>query len=159
MTLFANVTDVAGSLVSGSASVIVHQSAAYAGIRPLQYVGREGEEQTFEVAALDWDSKPLANHPVNVEFIKQEWFSVQKQNKDGRLEWVTSVKETSVKREQNVIVDGSGLAQVKFIPPVGGIYKALVTIRDEHGNTHKASTELWVSGRSEERRVGKECRL
>jgi uncharacterized protein YfaS (alpha-2-macroglobulin family) len=43
----ANVTDAAGNLVSGSSSIVVHQSQVYAGIRSLSYVGKQGEEQPF----------------------------------------------------------------------------------------------------------------
>jgi uncharacterized protein YfaS (alpha-2-macroglobulin family) len=143
----ANVTDVAGNLVSGSASVVVHQSAIYAGIRTMQYLGEQGKPQTFEVVALDWDSVPQAGATVSVEMIQQEWFSVQKQDKDGKLTWETSLKETLVGQEPAIILDANGLAQVEFTPTKGGTYKIVVTVKDAQGHTHKASTRVWVAGK------------
>lgn len=143
----ANVTDVAGNLVSAGTSVVVHQSAVYAGIRPLQYLGRQGEAQAFEVVALDWDSVPQAGATVSVEMIKQEWFSVQKQDKNGKLTWETSLKETPLGQEPAVLLDENGLAQVEFTPAEGGTYKIVVTVKDAQGHTHKASTRIWVTGK------------
>ncbi|MBI3174596.1 MAG: Ig-like domain-containing protein [Chloroflexi bacterium] len=147
VTFNANITDVAGNLVSGSTSVVVHQSKVYAGIRPMQYLGTQGEPQSFEVVALDWNSVPQAGATVRVEMLKQEWFSVQKQGKDGRLSWETSMKETPVETKSAVVVDEKGLAQVQFTPPTGGIYKVMVTVDDGAGHTHKASTRIWVAGK------------
>ena len=144
----ANVTDVAGNLVSGGTSVVVHQSQVYAGIRPMQYLGKQGEPQTFEVVALDWASVPQAGAAVRVEMLRQEWFSVQKQEKNGRLSWETSVKETAVETRSTVVLDEKGLAQVQFTPPAGGVYKVVVTVADSGGRTHKASTRIWVAGRN-----------
>ncbi len=36
-----------------------------------------------------------------------------------------------------------------FIPPKGGVYKALVTVKDLKGNTHQSSTYIWVAGDGE----------
>jgi hypothetical protein len=140
----ANVEDVAGNLVSGGTSVVVHQSQVYAGIRSEKYVGLQGEEQLFEVVALDWDSNPLAGQRVTVQFVERRWYSVQEKDKQGQLRWVTSVKEIPV-GTQSVVTDEDGKAVVSFIPPNGGVFKALVTVQDSKGNKHQASTYLWVS--------------
>ena len=128
MTLYANVTDVAGNTVSGSASVIVHQSEYYAGIRSERYIGTQGEAQPFSVVVLDWDSQPIADQKVTVNFVERQWFSVQEKDKQGQLRWVTSVKEIPVSK-QDAVTGEDGTAQVNFIPPKGGVYKALVTVQ------------------------------
>ncbi|MEW6030767.1 MAG: Ig-like domain-containing protein, partial [Chloroflexota bacterium] len=145
LTFNANVTDVAGNLVSGSASVVVHQSQVYAGIRSERYIGAQGEGQSFSVVVLDWDSNPVAGQTVRVQFVERQWYSVQKEDEQGQLQWVTSVKEIPVD-QKNVITGEDGAAQVSFTPPKGGIYKATVTVRDSKGNTHHASTYIWVAG-------------
>lgn len=144
VTFNANVTDVGGNLVSGSASVVLHQSEVYAGIRSETYIGQAGQAQTFEIAALDWDSKPVAGQEVSVNFIERKWFSVQEKDKQGQLRWVTSVKEIPA-GTQKAVTDEKGLASVSFIPPNGGVFKAMVTVKDTKGNTHQASTYIWVS--------------
>ncbi|MGE5249465.1 MAG: Ig-like domain-containing protein, partial [Bacteroidota bacterium] len=145
ITFYANVTDVAGNLVGGNASVIVHQSRVYAGIRPVQYLGVEGKELPFELVALDWSSNPQAGMTVNVDIMKEEWFSVQKQDKFGRLSWESTLKESRVKRYPDVVLGADGLARISFVPPAGGQYKAIVTVRDQGGHSHRASVGVWVA--------------
>lgn len=144
MTLYANVSDVAGNTVSGSASVIVHQSEVYAGIRSEKYVGVQGEAQPFSVVVLDWDSQPIANQKISVSFVERRWFSVQKKDDQGQLQWETTVKEIPA-GVQETVTGADGIAQVEFVPPTGGVFKALVTVQDSKGNTHQASTYLWVT--------------
>ncbi len=140
----ANVTDAAGNLVSGSTNVVVHQSQVYAGIRSLSYVGKQGEEQPFEMVVLDWDSNPVAKQNISVRFVERRWFSVQTQDKQGQLRWETSVKEIPV--TQTAAVTGAdGKATVSFIPPKGGVYKAIVTVRDSKGHSQQSSAYIWVS--------------
>ncbi|MFN8381808.1 MAG: Ig-like domain-containing protein [Anaerolineales bacterium] len=148
LTFSANVTDVAGNTVSGVTSVVMHQSEFYAGIRSERYIGTAGEEQPFSVAVLDWDSQPIADQKVTVNFVERQWFSVQKKDDQGQLRWETSVKEIPVSK-QDVVTGTDGTAQVNFIPPNGGVYKALVTVRDTKGNSHQASTYIWVASDGE----------
>jgi uncharacterized protein YfaS (alpha-2-macroglobulin family) len=139
-----NVTDVGGNLVSGGTSVIVHRSEVYAGLRAEKYIGMAGEAQSFEAVVLDWDSQPVAGQEVSVQFVERKWYSVQEKDKQGQLRWVTSVEELPA-GTQKVVTDEKGLATVSFTPPNGGTFKALVTVRDAKGNTHQASTYIWVS--------------
>jgi uncharacterized protein YfaS (alpha-2-macroglobulin family) len=144
VTLNANVTDVAGDVVSGQTSVIVHQSELYGGIRSVSYVGKQGQPQQFEAVVLDWDSKPVAGQNVTVKFVERQWLSVEKQDEQGQLSWVTSVKDIPVDH-QSVITDQDGKAEVSFVPPDGGVYKAIVIITDSKGNQQQASAYTWVS--------------
>ena len=140
----ANVTDVSGNLVSGSTSVIVHQSEVYVGARSVSYVGRAREEQSFEFVVLDWDSNPVPNQNISVQFVERRWYSVQTQDKQGTLRWETSVKEIPISTA-NVTTGEDGKAIASFVPPVGGVYKAIVTVRDTKGHTHQSSAYMWVS--------------
>jgi len=73
---------------------------------------------------LDWDSKPVAGQNVTVKFVERQWLSVQKQDEQGQLSWVTSVKEIPI-AQNSLTTDQDGKAEVSFIPPEGGDYKAL----------------------------------
>ncbi len=148
MHLFGNVTDVAGNTVSGETTVIIHQSEYYAGIRSDKYVGRQGEAQPFSAVVLDWDSHPISGKQVTINFIERQWYSVQKKDKQGQLQWITSIKEIPVSTLV-VVTNAEGIAQVDFTPPKGGVYKALVTVKDSQGNSHQASTYLWAAGSGE----------
>jgi alpha-2-macroglobulin len=140
----SNVTDVAGNIVSGTTSVTVHQSEIYVGVRSLSYVGKEGEETSFEVLALDWDSNPVTDQTVTVKFVERRWFSVQVQDKQGQLRWETSVRDIPV-TQTNMLTGEDGKATASFVPPAGGVYKVIVTVRDTKGHTHQSSAYTWVS--------------
>ncbi|MEW5939061.1 MAG: Ig-like domain-containing protein, partial [Chloroflexota bacterium] len=145
VTLSCNVTDVAGNLVSGSASVHVHPSLIYAGIRSQSYVGIENLPQTFDLVVLDWESNPVADQPVTVEIVRREWFSVQEEDDQGTLRWVTTVKDTPIVT-LDAVTDADGLANVSFTPTSGGVYKATVRVQDEKGNQQQSSQFIWVAG-------------
>ncbi|HEX8993345.1 MAG TPA: Ig-like domain-containing protein [Anaerolineales bacterium] len=144
VTFHANVTDVAGDAVSGQTSVVVHQSLLYAGVRAMSYVGTQGKEQPFEIVVLDWDSQPVANQRVTVQFVQRQWFSVQKQDQQGQLSWVTSVKDVRV-GQKSVTTGSDGTAQVSFVPAAGGVYKAIVIVTDIKGRKQQSSAYTWVS--------------
>ncbi|RPI95187.1 MAG: hypothetical protein EHM40_03930, partial [Chloroflexi bacterium] len=141
----ANVNDVAGNVVSGGTSTIVHQSEIYAGVRSLSYIGKQGEEQPFEIVVLDWESNPVPDQDVTVKFVERRWYSVQTQDKQGQLHWENSVKEIPV-TQTSATTGEDGMATVAFDPPAGGIYKAIVTVRDSKGHTHQSSAYMWVAG-------------
>ena len=144
VTFRANVTDVSGNLVSGSTSVIVHQSEVYVGARSVSYVGKAGEDQPFEFVVLDWDSKPVPNQNISVQFVERRWYSVQTQDTQGTLRWETSVKEIPIS-SANVTTLEDGKAIASFVPPAGGVYKAIATVRDTKGHTLQSSAYMWVS--------------
>ncbi|HUH96086.1 MAG TPA: Ig-like domain-containing protein [Anaerolineales bacterium] len=144
VTLNANVTDVAGDLVSGQTSVIVHQSELYGGIRSVSYVGKQGQAQQFEAVVLDWNSHPVPGQDVTIKFVERQWLSVQKQDSQGQLSWVTSVKDIPLD-QKSVRTDSEGKAAVSFVPPEGGVYKAILVVTDPKGNAQQASAYTWVS--------------
>lgn len=144
VTLSANVTDVGGSLVSGSASVIVHQGKFYAGIRSEEYIGEKDKELPFEIVVLDWESKPIAGQKATVEFFERSWYSVKETDKNGTSHWVYSVKEVPAGKEA-VTTGEDGKASVSFTPKKGGVFKAVVTVQDDQRHIHRASEYVWVT--------------
>ena len=139
-----NVTDVGGSLVGDQTSLIVYSSALHPGIRSDEYVGTQGQAQTFHLVVLDLNGQPVARQVVSVQIVNQQWFSVVKQDVNGVSQWVTSVKNIPVSTV-SAVTDANGLAQVAFTPSQGGEYKAIVTVQDRQGRKAKASSYLWVS--------------
>ena len=145
-TFEATTTDFASNAVSASANVVGHQSAVYAGVRPQRYVGSVGEEQTFELVAVNWDEDTLAGQLLDVEIVERRWNSIQVQESDGTVHWESSVEEIPVASFEGIETGAQGKASVNFTPPNGGIFKATVTTRDEHDNETSASARMWVSG-------------
>lgn len=142
----ASVSDLSENYVSGRTTIVVHQSQVYAGIRPNTYLGRSGEEQSFDVVALDWNSQPIPGQVVDVEIVEVRWNSVQKQDASGRVAWESNEEEIPVAGLTDISVDGRGLATVSFVPPNGGTFRARVTTQDDGGNASSASTYMWVAG-------------
>ncbi|MEJ2598883.1 MAG: Ig-like domain-containing protein [Anaerolineales bacterium] len=145
-TLEATVSDVAGTVVSGRATVTAHRSLIYPGVKPGSYVGTVGKEQSFDLVALDWNFQPLANQKLQVEISERKWYSVQKQDANGNVQWSTSVQDIPVQTFDNVVTDDKGEAQVSFTPDKGGVYRARVTAVDNSGNQASASAFMWVAG-------------
>jgi len=145
-TIEADVTDIAGNVVSGRQQVELHQSQIYVGIRPEFYVGEAGREQNISIVALDWEVNPIANQTVEIEIVERRWQSVQVQQPDGSIVWETNVEEIPVVESQQVTTDENGKAKVSFLPPNGGVFRARACTMDRGERRHCASTYLWVYG-------------
>ena len=145
INLGVNITDISGNVVSGSTSVIAHQNQVYVGVRAQHYIGKANEEQSFDLVTLDWDSQPIPNQAVTVQFFERQWFSVQEKDDQGVLRWKTDVKEIPV-GQKTVYTDENGFATTSFIPQNGGVFKVLLTTYDQNGNKHQSSAYMWVSG-------------
>lgn len=142
----ASVTDLAQTAVSGRAQVTAHPSKVYPGIRSRSDVGEAGEEQAFDIVILNWDGKPLAEQPLQVEIVERRWHSVQEQDAAGKIEWKSTVEEIPVSTFDNLATNADGEASVTFTPDKGGVYRARVSSEDDQGNPGYASAYLWVAG-------------
>lgn len=143
-TIEADVTDIAGNVVSGRQQVTVHQSQVYVGIKPDWYIGEAGREQSLSLIALDWQSKPINNQSIEVSIAEQRWHSVQVQRPDGSIVWESKVEEIPLVESERVTTGEDGKVQVSFVPPNGGVFRARACARDAGDREHCASTYLWV---------------
>ncbi|MDY7040001.1 MAG: Ig-like domain-containing protein, partial [Chloroflexota bacterium] len=145
-TIEVSVTDVNNQQTSNRTDTVVHKGLFYVGLAPRRYVGTAGQEQTVDILTVDWEQEPVPEVPLTVVFNKHEWFSVQKQEDDGRYRWTWEVKDTPV-YTTTVTTDGLGKATASFVPEEGGSYKVVAIGRDERENEIRSSTYLWVSSR------------
>jgi uncharacterized protein YfaS (alpha-2-macroglobulin family) len=146
LSLNVTVTDFTGTSVSGQAVINAHRSQVYAGVRPESYVGSAGEEQRFNLAAVDWDGKPVAGQKLDVVISQRQWYTVQQQDAQGVLRWISTTKDIPVTRLTGITTDEQGLASAAFIPPQGGTYRARVTAYDKNGKSASATAYQWISG-------------
>lgn len=146
LTIEATINDIAGTAVTGRDAVVVHRSFVYPGIRTQTYVGTGGQEQTFELVAVDWDGNLLPGQSTRVDIVERRWYSVQEQDAQGRIVWKSSVEDVPVQSFEDVVMNEQGKANVSFTPAKGGVYRAVVTAQDSNGNEGKASAYLWVAG-------------
>ncbi len=144
-TIEAVVTDINGQSVAGRTQVIVHKGQYYVGVSPDVYVGTAGDPISASLIVVDWDSQPIRNHQVTVEFLEQRWNSVQEEDEFGRTQWTWTLEEIPVGNPVTVRTDRDGKASVTFTPPSGGEFKFRASVRDEAGNTQTSSAFVWVS--------------
>ena len=147
LTLEATVFDITGNAVSERTSIIAHSVYNYPGIKSDNYVGIVDEKQTFSVVAVDWQSQPAAGQVVSVDIVERRWSSVQEENAEGKLQWTTSVEDIPVASFPSLTLDDQGFSKIEFTPPNGGIFKAIVTLRDSNGAEAKASAYIWIAGK------------
>ncbi|MFW5709096.1 MAG: Ig-like domain-containing protein [Chloroflexota bacterium] len=143
-TIEATVRDESGQTVAGRTEVIVHQGEVYIGARPENYVSSAGEETTLQFIAVDWDSDPVADQTIDVQIVERRWSNVQEEDPSGRTVWTWEVEEIPVD-SANVTTATDGRTEYTFVPPYGGVFKAILTTQDDTGNMVRASTTFWVS--------------
>ena len=142
----ASIRDEAGSAIYGSASLVVHQGLLYLGARAADYVGFAGDDSVIKLIAVDWDSRPVADQPIQIQVVERRWSSVQEQDPStGATAWTWDVEEIPVATGR-VITGADGKADFVYQPPTGGVYKIIVTTRDSAGNQVRAATYAWASG-------------
>lgn len=141
----ATVIDDTGGAVSGSQTVNAHLGKVYPGVRATQYVGKVGDQLSFDLVALDWEENIQPGQTLNVNIVQRIWNSVQVLNAEGVYKWETSVEEVPV-YSTDIVMTAEGKGTVSFTPTEGGSYKAYVTAADGSGRKNVSSAFVWVAG-------------
>jgi alpha-2-macroglobulin len=144
VTVEATVRDVSEFPVSATTQVIFHAADRYVGITPANYLSQVGEEAAVQVITVDWNGEPLANQQVEVIFYERD-YELVRETRPGywpgdRWEPV----DTEVSRVR-VETGRDGSAEASFVPELGGTYRALATVGDDEGRSHRSSTLFWVA--------------
>ncbi len=142
----AAIRDEAGQTIYDSANLIVHQAMLYVGARAANTVSVAGEDSRIDLIAVDWDSQPIADQPIDIRVLERRWISLQEQDPDtGAIAWTWDVEEIPVAAGSVTTAD-DGKARFVYQPPNGGIFKIIVSTRDKAGHFARAATYAWVSG-------------
>ena len=141
----ASIRDEAGGAIYDRASLVVHQGLIYLGARAANYVSSAGEDSRIKLIAVDWDSQPVANQPLQAQVVERRWNSVQEQDPiTGATAWTWDVEEIPIAKA-SITTGADGKADFVYRPPAGGIYKIIVTTDDSAGNQVRTATYAWVS--------------
>ena len=90
----------------------------------------------------------MADQSIDVQVVERRWNSVQEQDPNtGRTAWTWDVEEIPV-ANGSVITNADGKTSFVYQPTNGGIYKVIVSARDDAGNAVRAATYSWVSSPS-----------
>lgn len=142
----ASIGDESGQAIYEQTSLIVHQGRFYIGARAESAVVRAGEDSRIQLIAVDWDSQPVANQPLELEVVEVRWQRIQEQDPiSGRVGTTWKVDEHPISSGR-LVTDAAGKAVFVFQPPVGGIYKITASGSDAAGNEIRTVTSTWAAG-------------
>ncbi|HBY08590.1 MAG TPA: hypothetical protein DEH22_12705 [Chloroflexi bacterium] len=130
--------DESGFPVSSRAEVVVHPADFYAGVKPDSWVGRAGEELSFEIKTVDWEQNPAGNRDLVAVFQKVTWVRGEKLNVYGYPDYVAEYAPIS---STNFRTGNDGLARVAFTPPDPGSYQISIS-----GGGALTQLTVWVGG-------------
>ncbi len=143
----ASVTDVNRQAWNSTATLLVHPSDSYVGLRSQRLFVEKGKPIEIEVLACHRDGSILEGRSVELAAWRMDY-------KFERGRYIT-VKE-DVQRQ--TIRSGSSPQVVRFQPSAGGTYTVKARILDDEGRPNESSLTVWVSGaeRPAARQVEKE---
>lgn len=131
----ATVYDVNRQAWSSSASMLVHPSAAYVGLKTKKTVVEKGEDIDVDVVVVDIDGKLLPGRTAELVMTRLV------------LETVGGAWQEVEKDPQRCTAEqGKEPARCRFQPKHGGAYKILARVKDEQGRPNESDLRFWVPG-------------
>ncbi len=131
----ATVEDVNRQAWTRAASLLVHPSSVYVGLRtPRPFVGA-GEKLQVEAVAVDLDGQAVTGRPVRVVAERLTW------RRRGR-EWT----EVATDRAECKLSSGSEPGECTFEPGRGGQWRVRAEVTDAQGRRNRTVLMIWVSG-------------
>jgi uncharacterized protein YfaS (alpha-2-macroglobulin family) len=129
------VIDVNRQAWSSAASLLVHPSELYVGLRSERYFVEAGEPLDIEAIVTDIDGNAIAGVPITVTTARLEW-------KFARGSW--QQEETD---PQSCAVESAGEPVVCTVDTtIGGSYRIRAVVADSAGRTNLTEFQRWVSG-------------
>ncbi|MCW5802711.1 MAG: Ig-like domain-containing protein, partial [Deltaproteobacteria bacterium] len=135
VTATANVTDVNRQQWSSSASLLVHPSNLYVGLRTKRPFVDKGVPFELDVIGVDLDGNAAVGAAIEVKAVRLDW-----EYKKGRY----TQKEVSPQTCQ--VAAAKDPVACKLATPEGGTYKVTATIADAKGRPNQTSLTFWVAG-------------
>ena len=135
VTAQASVSDVNRQTWTASASLIIHPSDDYVGLRAKKTFVTQGTPFDVDVIGVDIAGKPVTGAKVALRSVREEW---------------TYKKGKYVREEHDVetceVVSGDAAQPCHFATPSGGSYKLTATITDGRGRPNRSELTYWVAG-------------
>ena len=135
ITAEATVIDVNRQAWTAVASLLVHPSERYVGLRAERPFVQKGEPIVLEVIATDLDGRAVSGIPIRLRAERLEWEQVR-----GEWQEVAHDPET---RELRAVAEPS---RVRLATKEGGAYHVLATVADAQGRENETELRVWVAG-------------
>ena len=129
------VTDVNRQSWAAGATLLVHPSDLYVGLRRDRFFVDQGTPIELGTIVVDHDGKAIAGRAVTVRATRLEW-----KYKNG--EW----KEDEVDPQLCETTSAKDPVDCKFETPEGGTYQITATVLDERGRPNQTEILYWVTG-------------
>lgn len=155
----AVVTDVNRQAWASSATLLVHPSSVYVGLRTARPYYDAGKPIDVQAIVVDIDGRPVAGRPVELRWWTTRW------SRDKQGNWLE--EEVQVQTCSKVSLGRAGTDAFKADPVSctfkadgGGRFTARATVVDDAGRSNQTEVAVWVSGdqgdRPRDRSVQKE---
>ncbi|HYW08279.1 MAG TPA: MG2 domain-containing protein, partial [Longimicrobium sp.] len=134
VTAHATITDVNRQTWTSSATMLVHPSSVYLGLRTERSWLEAGDTLDLELIAVDLDGRAVAGRTVDVQLRRSEW------RFDNGRSSIVELSRVSCSR-----VSAAVPVRCAF-PVAGGDYTVEATTTDERGRATRTTLRLWVTG-------------
>jgi alpha-2-macroglobulin len=134
-TAQATVMDVNQQAWAASASIVVHPSSLYVGLKSDKYFVERGQEYPLDIIVSDIEGKLTPQKKVALRFAK-----VTQEQEEGK-----SVEKEG-EPEPCDITSEDKASKCTFHPKEGGQFRVTATITDDQGRKNESQLSVWVSG-------------
>ncbi|HEY1558925.1 MAG TPA: alpha-2-macroglobulin family protein [Kofleriaceae bacterium] len=135
VTANASVTDVNRQTWTAAATMIVHPSKLYVGVKAKRPFVDQGTPFDLDVIGVDLDGKAVPGTKIEVDAVRLDY-----EYKKGRY------AQKEVDPQTCPLVAAADAQQCHFATKVGGTYQVTATIVDDQGRANQTKMEFWVSG-------------
>ncbi|MFN0253265.1 MAG: DUF6049 family protein [Kofleriaceae bacterium] len=131
----ASVTDVNRQTWSAAATMLVHPSDRYVGLKTKKPFVEKGVPFPLEVIGVDLDGNASVGSKIEVKAVRLDW-----SYKKGKF----TIEE--VDAQSCSVVAAKDPVPCEFATPEGGSYQVTATIVDAKGRPNQTSMTFWVTG-------------
>ncbi|MBV9928539.1 MAG: hypothetical protein JOZ96_26220 [Acidobacteria bacterium] len=131
----ARVQDVNRQTLAARATLLVHPSEVYVGLRPARTFVQKGEAFDVALITTDIDGKALAGRDVALRLVRLDYVY-----KEG--EWTQ--QETDA--QEQTVKSGADAVNVRLPVKEGGTYRLTARVRDGRERLNETELSLWVAG-------------
>ncbi|MFN0087176.1 MAG: Ig-like domain-containing protein, partial [Blastocatellia bacterium] len=135
ITAHANVQDVNRQNISGRASLLVHPSAVYVGLRSPKLFVQKGEPLLVESIVTDLDGKALANREIRMRAVLLDWAY-------EKGEW----RQVERNPRECIVKSAGEAVECRFQTSEGGRYRVTARVIDDRERPNESELTLWVAG-------------
>lgn len=143
MALEVDITDKNNQVVSGHASVLVHKSDVYVGVRSDTFGVQAGEKAKIQLITLTKDGLPSPSVRVGVTLLSRKYNVIKEKGVDGEYYYNNKSEDTKLSTT-SVSTDEQGKAETEVTLPTGGEYVVVASAQDASSHESKASWSIYA---------------